>query len=57
MEKTPNNTITGAELIAKALKKQEVEVVFGIVGIPVVEVITYILGIQNTSLMITNGAS
>ncbi|CAB4412795.1 unnamed protein product [Rhizophagus irregularis] len=33
-----NNKITGGELIAKALKKQGVEVVFGIVGIPVVEV-------------------
>ncbi|GBC09961.1 hypothetical protein RclHR1_09230008 [Rhizophagus clarus] len=35
---TKNNKITGGELIAKALKKQGVEVVFGIVGIPVVEV-------------------
>jgi 2-hydroxyacyl-CoA lyase 1 len=33
-----NNKVTGGELIAKALKKQGVEVVFGIVGIPVVEV-------------------
>ncbi|RIA95582.1 thiamine pyrophosphate enzyme, N-terminal TPP binding domain-containing protein [Glomus cerebriforme] len=33
-----NNKITGGELIAKALKNQGVEIVFGIVGIPVVEV-------------------
>ncbi|CAG8569232.1 12433_t:CDS:2 [Funneliformis mosseae] len=33
-----SNKITGAELTAKALKKQGVDVVFGIVGIPVVEV-------------------
>ena len=49
MEK--NNKIAGAELIAKALKKQGVELVFGIVGIPVVEVMTYPWN-SNTSLMI-----
>jgi len=32
------NNLTGAQVIAKSLKEQDISVVFGIVGIPVVEV-------------------
>ena len=37
MEEREGETIDGATLVAEALKKQGVEWVFGIVGIPVIE--------------------